>query len=80
MIVTYVLHKDDKPTPEQIAQLKKAATHPIEYDEDCPPLTEEQLAIVRRAMAEIKTRPLRITKEMRERIRQELIEEGVLPE
>jgi hypothetical protein len=31
-------------TTEQIAQLDEAAKRPITYDEDCPELTDEQLA------------------------------------
>ncbi len=37
-----------KPTPEQIEMLKKMEQMPIEYDEDCPELTKEQLAQFRR--------------------------------
>jgi hypothetical protein len=31
-------------SPEQIARLDEAAKRPITYDEDCPELTDEQLA------------------------------------
>jgi hypothetical protein len=31
-------------TPEQIARLKEAEKYPIVFDEDCPELTDEQLA------------------------------------
>jgi hypothetical protein len=31
-------------TLEQIAEIKEAEKHPITFDEDCPELTDEQLA------------------------------------
>ena len=31
-------------TPEQVARIKEAEKYPIVYDEDCPELTDEQLA------------------------------------
>jgi hypothetical protein len=31
-------------TPEELAMLEEAEKHPIKYDEDCPKLTEEELA------------------------------------
>jgi hypothetical protein len=31
-------------SPEQVAELDEAAKRPIVYDEDCPQLTDEQLA------------------------------------
>ena len=31
-------------TPEELAMLEEAEKHPIKYDEDCPELTEEELA------------------------------------
>ena len=31
-------------SPEQIAEIREAAKHPIVFDEDCPELTDEQLA------------------------------------
>ena len=43
MIVSYSITKDQKPTPEQIAEIREAAKRPIVYDEDCPPMTDEQL-------------------------------------
>ena len=39
MLVTKTINKWDKPTAEQLEQLKKAAKMPITYDEDCPELT-----------------------------------------
>jgi len=47
-IVTYTLEVGTELTPEQKlaikAELEEAAKYPIVYDEDCPKLTEEQLA------------------------------------
>ena len=43
-IVTHIHTAGTKPTPEQIARIREAAKYPIVYDEDCPKLTEEQLA------------------------------------
>jgi len=31
-------------TPYELAMLEEAEKHPIEYDDDCPKLTHEQLA------------------------------------
>ena len=42
-IVTSVLYGNEKPTKRQIAEVRKAVKRPIVYDEDCPPLTKEQL-------------------------------------
>lgn len=42
-IVEYTLEPGTKPTKEQIEELREAAKRPIVYDEDCPPLTDEQL-------------------------------------
>jgi hypothetical protein len=36
-------------SPEQIAELDEAAKYPITFDEDCPELTDEQLAEFRPA-------------------------------
>ena len=33
-----------KPTPEQIREIRAAARRPIVFDEDCPELTDEELA------------------------------------
>ena len=49
MIVTYEIKIDPKPrkplTPEEIAAIEARAPREedIVYDEDCPPMTEEQL-------------------------------------
>ncbi|MBR2798652.1 MAG: hypothetical protein IKE17_13050 [Clostridia bacterium] len=43
MIVSYSITKNQKPTPEQIAEIREAAMRPIVFDEDCPEMTDEQL-------------------------------------
>ena len=35
-------------TPEQIKELEEMEASPIVYDEDCPPLSDEELAQMRR--------------------------------
>ncbi len=37
-----------KPTAEQLTEVREAARRPIEYDEDCPKQTAEQLRRFRR--------------------------------
>lgn len=39
-------------TPEQMKMLEEMETAPIEFDEDCPELTEEQLKSFKRVLAE----------------------------
>ena len=39
MIRTAILDENQKPTLEQLEQVKRAAEFPIVYDEDCPELT-----------------------------------------
>ena len=48
MIVRYSITRNQKPTAEQIREIREAAKRPIVYDEDCPPMTEEQLKQFRR--------------------------------
>ena len=43
MIVSYSITKNQKPTPEQIAEIREAAKRPIVFYEDCPEMTDEQL-------------------------------------
>ena len=38
--------------PEQMKMLEEMETAPIEFDEDCPELTEEQLKSFKRVLAE----------------------------
>ncbi|MBQ9480499.1 MAG: hypothetical protein IJU71_13225 [Selenomonadaceae bacterium] len=40
--------KGRKPTADQIAEVRDAVRRPIEYDEDCPKQTAEQLKRFRR--------------------------------
>ncbi len=45
MLVTHYLDlsKPIELTEEELKQLEEAKKQPITYDEDCPPLTEEQM-------------------------------------
>ena len=43
MLVRYRLDPNTPLTPEQIQRLDALKDRPIVYDEDCPPMTEEQL-------------------------------------
>lgn len=43
-MVTYELKPETKLTEDQEKMLLEAAKHPIEFDEDCPELTDEELA------------------------------------
>lgn len=52
MTVYYELKPGDKLTEEQIERLKALAEREPVYDEDNPPLTEEQLALVRKLAKE----------------------------
>ena len=44
MTVRYTLKPGAKPTAEQLAEIEAAKKLPFVYDEDCPPMTPEQLA------------------------------------
>ena len=48
MLVKYNRKQGTPLTPEQIAEIEEAARHPIVFDEDCPEMTEEQLAQFKR--------------------------------
>ena len=50
MIVTSYLDPKNPPpfTPEELKMLDELDNYPIVYDEDCPELTDEQLAGFRR--------------------------------
>ena len=43
MIVTYNLKKGQKPTEEQLREVREAAKHEIVFDEDSPEYSLEQL-------------------------------------
>ena len=62
-IVTYFLPKDAQLTAEEKAELAALKDRPITYDEDCPPMTEEQLDELDYLIRKYKTR--RITKEIK---------------
>ena len=44
-----ILKHGQKPTDEQIAEIKAAAQKPIVYDKDCPESTPEMLEAFRKA-------------------------------
>ena len=50
-IVRYEIDPTTPLTDEQIAEVRAAAEMPQEYDEDCPPLSDEQLAEFARQLA-----------------------------
>ena len=50
MIVKTTLDVNAPLTDEERAEIKALKNRPITYDEDCPPLTEEQLAQFQRAI------------------------------
>lgn len=41
MTVNFTLEEGQKPTKEELEQIRAAAKRPIVFDEDCPELTEE---------------------------------------
>ena len=43
MIIRRVIYEGQKPTPEQIAEIRALKDRPIVFDEDCPELTDEEL-------------------------------------
>lgn len=47
-MVTYKRKQGTPLTPEQIAEIEEARKSPIVFDEDCPEMTEEQLAQFKR--------------------------------
>ena len=46
--IRMTIPKGTKPTADQIAEVRDAVRRPIEYDEDCPKQTTEQLKRFRR--------------------------------
>ena len=61
--VFYFLPKDTQLTAEEKAEIAALKDRPITYDEDCPPMTEEQLDELDYLIRKYKTR--RITKEIK---------------
>ena len=47
-MIRYTLKRGQPLTPEQISELDALEDRPIVFDEDCPPMTEEQLKQFRR--------------------------------
>ena len=46
--VTYILHKGQPLTEEELEELRALKNRPIVFDEDCPELTDEELKEFRR--------------------------------
>ena len=42
-LISSVLTGNEKPSKAQIDEIRKAAKLPLVYDEDCPPLSSEQI-------------------------------------
>ena len=68
-LVRHIIPAGSKPTHEQIARIREAEKYPIVFDDDCPELTDEQLA---------EFRPVNFAN-MEER-RQAMIEAGIILE
>ena len=49
----YTIKPGQKPTKKQIKEVQEASKRPIEFDEDCPELTAEQIAQFKK-IAELK--------------------------
>ena len=47
-MVYRIIYKGQKPTPEQIEEIRALKNRPIVFDEDCPELTDEELKEFRR--------------------------------
>lgn len=39
MTKTFIIEKDQKPTEEQIQEIREAAKRPVVFDEDCPEMS-----------------------------------------
>ena len=50
----YNLDKNSRLTDEQFLELKEASTRPFSFDEDCPELTDEELARFKRNVGAVK--------------------------
>lgn len=49
MTETYSIHKNQKPTHEQIEEIEKASMQEIVFDDDCPEYSYEELVSMREA-------------------------------
>lgn len=47
-MVYRIIYPGQKPTPEQIEEIRALKNRPIVFDEDCPELTDEELKEFRR--------------------------------
>ena len=52
MTVTYTINEGQKLTEEQRIRIREAANKPIEYDEDCPELSENMMKALKAAVAQ----------------------------
>ena len=48
---TFTIKEGQKPTPEQIQEIREAAKYPIEFDEDCPELSPAMLKAFKSSIA-----------------------------
>ncbi len=67
--ITSTLHDNDIPTFEQLNAVNEAAKAPFVYDEDCPPLSKEQIKEF-----------ARIAKENREKRKKQVVTVRLSPE
>lgn len=51
MIKTYIIEEGQKPTPEQIMEIREAAKKPVEFDEDCPELSPAMMKAFKSSIA-----------------------------
>lgn len=47
-MVYRIIYPGQKPTPEQLEEIRALKNRPIVFDEDCPELTDEELKEFRR--------------------------------
>ncbi|GHU24655.1 hypothetical protein FACS1894164_11810 [Spirochaetia bacterium] len=72
-IIRRTLKAGTKPTNEQLARIHEATKYPVEYDEDCPELTDEELLEFRRVSDTTPEERRHIAREGAERRRLTLI-------
>ena len=49
--ILYELKDGRQPTDAELEEVRRASMKPITFDEDCPPLTDEQLSNARRIVS-----------------------------
>ncbi|MBR1597806.1 MAG: hypothetical protein IJ661_02700 [Lachnospiraceae bacterium] len=52
MMVEKTLYPWERPTQEQIEEIRRAADMPVVYDEDCPPISKTMGEKIRKAVQE----------------------------